>query len=102
MTNSPSRNIISFFASVLLCGVVLYGTSGWFGNFTKTQKNTNPDYINPKSIEFEVKDKDFDKNKETYITYKGKEFIFKDVNGVPTSIPYTLEYKINESSGAKN
>jgi len=94
-------NILPTMASAMLIGISLYGISGWLNNFTKTPKNTNPDYVNPKNIEFKVKDKDFDKQKETYIKVDNKDYLFKMINGVPTCLHYSLEYKINESSGAQ-
>jgi len=39
--------------------------------------------------------------KETYIKVNNKEYLFKMENGMPTCVPYTLEYKIYESTGAK-
>jgi hypothetical protein len=75
--------------------IALGGLSAYISyNSTTTPKNTNSQYVNPKTIEFRVEDKDFDKMKETYITVNGKDYLFKLVDGKPECVPYTIEHKI--------
>ena len=66
-----------------------------------TPKNQNKEYVNPQSIGFKVEDKDFDKQKETYVKINGKDYIFKMVNGEPRLLHYSLEHKLKTSMEEK-
>ena len=96
-----SDEIIRIACPLVLLGAIMMGSSGIFHNFTITLKNTNPDYVNPRTIEFNVKDKDLDGKKETYVKIKDQEYLLKYVNDQPQILPYPLEYKINTSTGDK-
>ena len=95
--NSPGVNRILGAVYGMMIMTVFSASSGDI----QAPKNKNPNYVNPQSIEFRVKDKDFDKQKETYVKIEGKDYLFKMENGTPKLVPYSLEYKITESTGAK-
>ena len=59
-------------------------------------KNKNPEYVNPRTIEFIVDDKDFDGKKESYAKINGKDYLFKMENGTPKLVPYEIK-KVTET-----
>jgi hypothetical protein len=82
-------------------GLLLYTFGFMHGGQARAPLNSNPEYVNPRSIKFNVEDKDNNNKAESYAKINGKDYLFKMVNGEPKLVPYSLEYKIKTSMGGK-